>query len=468
MIWLLLFPALFVPLFLCGAVFSLYPQRKMVWVLSGLCVLSFTAAIYEPFVWPMLCVDALVVLLFIVDAFTVSFRPRNFKAERQTKRIVSLSKRHEISLRIENRSGRSITARIRDDVHPDLAPDPLWFEPDVLQNGTAEVFDYQIYPKNRGSFLMNSVYFSCLSRLGFWNRLFSIPCETELHVYPDLQQITQYELLARTNRLYQLGVRKIRKVGLDNDFERLRDYQLDDNYKQISWNATARRNRLTVKDFQAQRNQRIVFMIDCGRMMTNMAKGLTLLDHSFNAMLMLAYVALRQGDSVGLLCFAEKPLFYVPPKSGQGQMNRLLHVCYDTFPEHVESRYDEAFYYLSAQCRKRSLVVLITNVNDEVNATMVQKQLTNLVGKHLPLGILLRDRQMFAAVNEYDSQATQTNPKRDPKFWSAAAAAQILNWRKHVIDELALKGTLTLDTFPDELTAPLINKYLEIKARQLL
>ena len=468
MVWLLLFPAIFVPFFLCGAIFSLYPQRRMVFVVLGLCGLSFVAMLYEPLVWPMLCVDALASLVFIIDACTVPFRTHNFKANRQTKRVVSLSKRHDITLRIENLSSKPITAKIRDDVHPDLSPDPVWFEPDVLQSGTAEIFEYQIYPKVRGSFKLNSVYFACMSRFGYWNRFFSIPCETELHVYPDLQQITQYELLARTDRLYQLGVRKIRKVGLDNDFERLRDYQLDDNYKQISWNATARRNKLTVKDFQAQRNQRIVFLIDCGRMMTNTAKGLTLLDHSFNAMLMLAYVALRQGDSVGLLCFADKPLFYVPPKSGQGQMNRLLHVCYDTFPEHIESRYDEAFYYLSAQCRKRSLVVLITNVNDEVNAITIQKQLTNLVGKHLPLGILLRDRQMFAAVHDYESQAGETNPKRDSKFWSAAAAAQILNWRKHVIDELALKGTLTLDTFPDELTAPLINKYLEIKARQLL
>ena len=112
-----------------------------------------------------------------------------------------------------------------------------------------------------------------------------------------MQQLGQYALLARTNRLSLLGVRRKRRIGQDHDFERLRDYTLDDNYKHIEWRATARRRKLTVKDFQSSQSQRIIFLMDCGRMMTNEAAGLSLLDHALNAMLMLGYVALRQGDS---------------------------------------------------------------------------------------------------------------------------------------------------------------------------
>jgi uncharacterized protein (DUF58 family) len=119
------------------------------------------------------------------------------------------------------------------------------------------------------------------------------PVPTELHVYPDMKQLAEYALLARKNRLSLLGLRRTRRIGQDNEFERLRDYTLDDNYKFIDWRATARRDKLTVRDFQQNQSQRLIFLVDCGRMMTNQAAGLSLLDHAFNSMLMLSYVARR-------------------------------------------------------------------------------------------------------------------------------------------------------------------------------
>jgi uncharacterized protein (DUF58 family) len=195
-------------------------------------------------------------------------------------------------------------------------------------------------------------------------------------------------------------------------------------------------------------------------MMTNEAAGLSLLDHALNAALMLSYVALRQGDTVGLLAFSDEIHGYVPPRGGMAQMNRLLHAAFDRFPRLVESRYDQAFRYLAAHSRKRSLVVLITNVIDEVNANQVGRYLGNLAGRHLPLGVVLRDRRIFEAVEVEEPQGRQ--------LWRAAAAAEILAWRHQVLTDLQSKGVLTLDVFPEEMTAPLINRYLEIKARHLL
>ena len=138
-----------------------------------------------------------------------------------------------------------------------------------------------------------------------------------------------------------MGVRRVRKVGTDNEFERLRDYTLDDNYKHVEWRTTARRNKLTVKDFQTSQSQRIIFLLDCGRMMTNEAKGLSLLDHSLNAMLMLSYVALKQGDSVGMICFSDSVHAYVPPNGGMNQRKNLLHSSVDRCPQMVDARYDQ-------------------------------------------------------------------------------------------------------------------------------
>jgi uncharacterized protein (DUF58 family) len=329
-----------------------------------------------------------------------------------------------------------------------------------MQGRSRTTWEYVLRPGRRGAFTISRVYLKVQSRLGLWQRLLSYPCETIVHVYPDMKQLREYALLARTNRLRQVGVRRTRRIGQDHDFERLRDYTIDDNYKHIDWRATARRRKLTVKDFQATQSQRLVFLVDCGRMMTNEAAGLSLLDHALNAMLMLSYVALRHADSVGLICFSDEIHAYVPPRNGMNQMNRLLHASFDRFPRLVESRYDQAFRYLASHSRKRSLVVLVTNVIDEVNANQVQQYLRNLVGRHLPLGVLLRDHQMFDAAERERPQGSA--------FWRAAAAAEILAWRHQVLTDLASKGTLTLDVFPEQMTAPLVNRYLEIKARHLL
>ena len=322
------------------------------------------------------------------------------------------------------------------------------------------IFPYRVVPSQRGGFRLACVYVRGRSGMGLWNRDAKIPCDSEIKVFPDMAQLREYALLARTNRLRQMGVRRTRRIGQDNEFERLRDYTVDDNFRHIEWRATARRNRLTVKDFQANQSQRLVFMLDCGRMMTNESQGIALLDHAMNSVLMASYVALQQGDSVGLLCFSDQIHCYVPPKGGMKQMNQLLHAVFDQHPRLVESRYDEAFLHLRTQCSKRSLVVLLTNVVDEVNGQQVSRYLSSLVGRHLPLGVFLRDHSLF---DRADWQA-----RNETEFYQAAAAAEILNWRHQVLVHLTHQGVLAIDSFPEELTAPLVNEYLDIKARHLL
>lgn len=142
------------------------------------------------------------------------------------------------------------------------------------------------------------------------------------------------------------------------------------------------------------------------------------------------------------------------------QMNQLLHASFDRFPRLVESRYDQAFLYLNAHCRKRALVVLASNVIDEVNAHQLEQYLTNLSGKHLPLAVLLRDHRLFSAIDGYQPHG--------PALYRAAAAAEILTWRRQVLSNLTQQGVLALDVFPEQMTAPLVNQYLEVKARHLL
>jgi uncharacterized protein (DUF58 family) len=416
--------------------------------------------LFAPDLLPLVAIlDLAIVGVAAIDLFTLP-RKKSFSIDREElTRIASLGQKHRITLHISNLSSRSRTAWIRDDIPQEFEPTPKEF---VLRLGprSRTTVHYELKSSRRGAFHLRQINLRVRSLLGLWQRFLIYPDETAIHVYPDMKQLSEYAILARTNRLSLMGVRRTRKIGLENDFERLRDYTLDDNYKYIDWRATGRRSKLTVKDFQTSQSQRIIFLLDCGRLMTNEASGLSLLDHSLNAMLMLSYVALRQGDSVGMIAFADRVLSYVPPRGGLNQMNQLLHASFDRFPELVESRYDEAFLYLASHCKKRSLVVLISNLIDEVNAHQVEGYLKTLVGRHLPLGVLLRDHRLF--------DAADLDPRSDAELYRGAAAAEILTWRHQVLRDLEHKGVLALDVFPEDMTAPLVNSYLEIKARHLL
>jgi uncharacterized protein (DUF58 family) len=436
----------------------IYPRPTLVlWMLFP-CALSLGLVLGRQFLPWVVAFDGLVAIVLAVDLATLP-RRKWYACERHMGRIASLDKPHDVRLTIGNRSPRPLVVSLRDDVPEFCRAEPDGFAVQLAPQSRTTVH-YRLLAGQRGAFRLRAVYLRAASRLGLWQRLFQFEADSPLNVYPDMQQMEKYALLARTNHLSLLGMRRQRRVGQDNEFERLRDYTLDDNFKHIDWRSTARRGKLTVRDFQVNQSQRVLFLIDCGRMMTNTSAGLSLLDHALNAALMLSYVALAKGDSAGLLCFADEIQRFVPPRGGMNQMNRLLHAVFDRFPRLVESRYDEAFVYLNSRCRKRSLVILITNVVDEVNSNQVSQYLTNLVGRHLPLAVLLRDHAIF--------DAAQTAPRDDNSLFAAAAAEQIVSWRRGVLTDLERQGVLSLDVFPEQMTAPLVNRYLEIKARHLL
>jgi uncharacterized protein (DUF58 family) len=455
-----LVPLIAVGLLLAALAWSkhIYPSRRLVLLALVPAALSLGLVAGGQFVAWLVGFDVVIAAVLLADLATLP--PRNcFACQREMGRIASLKKPHSVRLSISNRSTRRLQVSVRDDVPQECRATPEQFGLDLPPQSRSSAH-YELEAGRRGAFRMEAVFLRATSRLKLWQRFLRFPADNLLHVYPDMRQLREYALLARTDRLSLLGMRRARRVGQDNEFERLRDFTLDDNYKHIDWRSTARRGKLTVKDFQVNQSQRVLFLVDCGRMMTGTAGGISLLDHALNAALMLGYVALGKGDSVGLICFADEIQRYVPPRGGMNQMNRLLHASFDRFPRMVESRYDQAFLYLNSHCRKRSLVILITNVIDEVNSNQVSQYLTRLIGRHLPLAVLLRDHAIFDAAG-----ATLDN---DPSLYRAAAASQIVNWRRGVLADMQRQGVLALDVFPEQMTAPLVNRYLEIKARHLL
>lgn len=437
----------------------IYPTSQMYFVMLLPMALACIHLVWPQLLYLILLLDGGLLLLIVGDFLTVIGR-RQLTVKRTMVRVASLAKPHHVQTEIEYRGSWPAKVLVTEDFPAQFRLDPPMQTHNFAGRARA-TFHWEVHPLQRGEYSLEYLYVSAISILGFWVGHYRYDCPGVIQVYPDLQQLTQYAILAKTNRLSLLGFRRSRRAGQENDFERLRDFTRDDQFKFIDWRATARRNKLTVRDFQVTQSQRLLFLLDCGRMMTNQSQGLTMLDHALNSMLMLSYVALSRGDSVGLLCFSNKVECYVPPRGESNQINRMLHASYNVFPRMVETRFDEAFQFMETKNPRRSLVILMTNLIDEVNANQVTKYVGNLHGKHLPLAVFLRDHHLFAPIPD--------QPQQEPAdLYDAAAAADILTWRHQVMTGLTHRGALVLDAFPENLSAPLVNQYLEIKARQML
>ena len=327
-----------------------------------------------------------------------------------------------------------------------------------------------VMPRERGSFALETIQLRAPSRLGLWSVIHRLPVADRIEVYPALRQISRYALYARQNRMSLLGVRRTRRAGTENEFERLRDYADGDAFKAIDWRATSRRLKLTVRDFQMNQSQRVVFALDCGRMMVNHHDGLSMFDAALDASLTLAYVALQHRDEVGILCFSDRILRWMPPRGGQGQLRRMIAATHDVHPELVESRFDEALIHLGHHCRKRTLLVLLTNVIDERNTERIRRHVLPTVGRHLPLVVCLRDASLTDRIDAWEHRDTAGGSPAEQAAGThaAAAAADVLCWRRQVLADWQRAGVLTLDCLPGELTAKLVSEYLEIKARNRL
>jgi uncharacterized protein (DUF58 family) len=437
----------------------IWPGRALGVALLVPALLSLALFVNES-AWPIvLLLDLAVAVVAFADLATLAGAGR-IKIERHVARVCSLNEPEDVELVVDNPGRGARSMRVRDDVPDEFSATPSAFDVSVPGRRQASL-SYRLVPKRRGMYRFEQVDALVASRLGLWRGQYSWPLPAEVRVYPDIHQVARFTMLARRDRLSTLGLRGSRRLGTDNEFERLRDYLEGDDPRHIDWRASARRGKLTSRAFQHNQSQRIIFLIDCGRLMAgDTGDGLSPLDHAFNAMLLLAHVALIRGDQVGLLAFSDRVRAYVAPAGGARRINRLVHSVHNIFPEMVEPRYDRAFIELEQRCRKRSLVVLMTNLFDDLSAQLAGVYLRNLRGRHLPLGVFLRDHDLFAVADRA--------PDHGLGLYQGAAAAALLNWREHVLAGLKLSGVLTLDVFPEELTAVLVNRYLEIKARHLL
>jgi uncharacterized protein (DUF58 family) len=276
-------------------------------------------------------------------------------------------------------------------------------------------------------------------------------------VYPNFRALARYTLLATDNRLSQIGVLQVRRRGEGTEFHQLREYRQGDPQRAIDWKATARTARLIAREYEEERDQRVLLVVDCGRRMAakddDRDDPLSHFDHTLNAALLLAHVALRQGDAVGMLTMGGAQR-YLEPRKSVAAVHAMLNQVYDLEPTLAVPDYHAAAVEVLRHMRRRTLVILLTNLRDEDDDTLLPA-LRLLRTQHLVVLASLREailgRALSARVDSFERAVTH------------AAAAEYLALRERVFRRIAAAGVMTLDVEPERLPIALVNRYLELK-----
>jgi uncharacterized protein (DUF58 family) len=340
----------------------------------------------------------------------------------------------------------------------DHPPDGLDFEhlPQsvVLHPGTQSQIGYRLRPLKRGLFHFERCELNVPSPMGFWSARRYLKLQGSTRVYPDFARVYGGQLLAVDNWLSQIGIRQRQRRGLGLEFNQLREFREGDSLRQIDWKATARQRSPIVREYQDERDQQIMFMLDCGRRMRSQDGELSHFDHALNAALLLSYVALRQGDAVGFSTFASEQNRYLAPVKGPSQLNLVLNTVYDLTSTQRPADYRAAARQLLARQKRRALIVLMTNLRDEDDEELLVA-VKQLGERHRVLVVSLREEVL--------DNLRQTPVQTLDQALTYCGTIDFLNARAGLLERLRVQGVQVLDSPPGQLGAEMVSRYLSWK-----
>ena len=385
-------------------------------------------------------------------------RPSSLPVVRVADPQLSLGAPNPVELRIGAPVRRAVHVTVRDDVPAAFDADRRAREVDIAP-GTDAVIAYHVRPRHRGTFRFGDVHVRVRGPLRLIDRQGRVPAAAEARVYPDLREIRRYEITVRRGLAYDAGQRRARVAGGGGVFERLREHQPDDDPRAISWKATAKRGRPISVEYETERQQRVFVLLDAGRMMSSTVGGLTKLDHAVNTALMLAYVATRKGDEVGVLGFADEVRSYLAPRRGRRQFLRITEELRRIDVTTTEPDPQRAFEFLRARSPRRSLAVLFTDLVSEDASRALVAAVTRLAGNNIVLCCLLGDPHL--------AELAERTPASSQDLYERVVAETVLDARAKALAALRQRGVHVVDVPAERLTVATIQRYLELKKRAL-
>ncbi|WP_439623968.1 DUF58 domain-containing protein [Gemmata sp.] len=434
------------------------PSRRLV-AAAGALAAGSLAVLVLPGAWPVLLCANLALALAAAADLVVTPRPSALGASREVPGRVAAREEHRVALRVRNASRVRLRVRVRDGAPEGLSGGDAEHGGPVAARGEA-VWEYAAVPAARGRFEWGPISLRYHSVLGLWERGREVPAGGELRVYPSLAALERYHLLARSDRLAAMGVRRVRARGGSTDFESLREYAPGDDVRQLDWMATARRGLLIVRNREAERNQTVLLLVDCGRLMTAVEGGASKLDHAVDAALLLAHVALARGDRVGLCTFSGRVHSWLVPRGTAAQGKLIADALFDLRADLTESDHGRCLRFLASRYPKRSLLVVLTDFVDATTGAAMVAHVGLAARRHVVLFAALKDAFLEAAARAV--------PATELAAFRKAAAVDLLRDRREVLERIRRAGGVVVDAEPGAITPPVINGYLGVMFGGLL
>ncbi|WGZ92451.1 MAG: DUF58 domain-containing protein [Candidatus Thiothrix putei] len=432
------------------------PARRSFQLVGVNAVIALFASIFPDLIGVWYVTVGISLLLAFADLLLVVTEPIP-RAERFVPHSLPLGVKRTVQLRIHNTSKRSLTLEVFDHFPLEVSTQGFPLRLGLAVGKFAEPL-YEITANERGKLHFPCLQLRILSPLQLWWHDVKLPVASATKVYPNFAAVAQYALMATDHHLSHMGIMKKRRRGEGQDFHQLREYRAGDSLRQIDWKASSRMRKPISREYQDERDQEIIFLLDCGHRMLAKDDELSHFDHTLNAILLLTYVALRQGDAVGLGSFAGQHR-WLPAHKGQHHVQHMLNALYDLQPTTHAPDYAQAATELLVRQKKRALIVLLTNLRDE-DLDDLLPALHILRKRHLVLLASMREQAI--------DQALDAPVDNLEDALHTAAVQHYLATREATLNRVRAAGIRCLDVPPAELSVNLINHYLDIKRSGLL
>lgn len=436
------------------------PTKKMYWIIFLLILLFITAFNFSALYIPALTLLYAAITLFIVDGILLLKHKQPINAWRIPKyKRLSNGDENDLELHVQNFYSFKIELSIVDELPHQFQIRNFKIN-STLKSEEKKTFHYQLKPKERGEYHFGIINLFIQSQMGLIERHSKIESPFMMQCYPSFIRLRQFELLAISNRLTDIGIKRMRKIGNSTEFEQIKEYVTGDDIRTINWKATARKNQLMVNHYRDERSQHVYCLIDMGRIMKMPFDGLTLLDYSINAALVIDHVAWVKQDKPGVLGFSNQINFKIKADNKGNQLLRIQEALYNANTNFLESSYETLFSHVRQKITQRSLLLLFTNF-ETVNALRRQlKYLRKMSTQHVLVVIFFENTEL--------KDLLAAKPSSTFDIYEQTIAQKFDYEKRQITKELQQYGILSVYTTPEKLTINALNKYLEIKTRGLI
>jgi uncharacterized protein (DUF58 family) len=411
-------------------------------------------------IYVVMAADILIVAAASADYFLSRNDHRELDLHRVFERRFSIGEAERVRILVENGGSRSFHLHIKDEYPPEMTLEGVRETDFVISPGGTAEFIYHVKPQRRGSYGFGKTAVRYLSRSGLvWCQV-SLGEDQRVKVYPNMRRAREMELKALGARSFLAIQRRAVRRGEGREFESMRDYVLGDELRHISWTATARRNKLTTRQYQIERDQTVIIALDAGRLMTGRVGDETKFESALHSALALLSACARAGDNAGIVTFGRRVRKYLPPKRGVEHIDAVLEAFHDLEPELIEPSYARAFQFIASTTKKRAFIVILTDLVDKDSSKELINAIKLLRPRHLPLVATIGDRDLSAVV--------RSAPVDIKDVFTQSAAEEIIHQRESALRLVESVGGLALDVTAQTLAPKLLETYLKVKERAML